>query len=106
MLVPVLRHEFLHVLIESVATPTTPLWLREGLPETFDGSALPAGSAPALKLDEVDRALRDATTEAQSQAAHRAAGWYAARLVAHAGREQVIAWLRAGLPASALTGIR
>ena len=106
MLVPVLRHEFLHVLIESVAAPATPLWLREGLPETFDGSALPAGSAPALKLDEVDRALRDATTEAQSQAAHRAAGWYAARLVAHAGREQVIAWLRAGLPASALTGIR
>lgn len=106
MLVSVLRHEFLHVLIESVAAPTTPLWLREGLAEAMGSSALPAGSAPALKLDEVDRALRDATTEAQSQAAHRAAGWYAAQLVAHAGREQVIAWLRTGLPATALAGIR
>jgi stage II sporulation protein D len=106
MLVPVLRHEFLHVLIESVAAPTTPLWLREGLVEMMGNEAIQSGPAPALKLDEVDRALRDATTEAQSQAAHRAAGWFAARLVAHAGREQVIAWLRTGLPPNALTGIR
>jgi len=106
MMVPVLRHEFLHVLVESVAAPTTPLWLREGLVETMGGDAIPSGTAPALKLDELDRALRDATTEEQSQAAHRAAGWYAWELVARSGQGQVLQWLRNGLPANAVAGIR
>jgi hypothetical protein len=57
---------------------------------------------PALKLDEIDRALAHAVSEAQSQAAHRAAGWFAARLIARFGREQVIEWLRSGVPASAM----
>jgi len=105
MLEPVLRHEFLHVLIESIAAPATPLWLREGLVEAF-GEAAPTGPAPALKLEEVERMLRDANTEVQSQSAHRAAGWYAARILAHSGREQVLDWLRHGLPANAMAGIR
>jgi stage II sporulation protein D len=105
MLIPVLRHEFMHALVESVAAPQTPLWLREGLVETSGGNKIPAAAAPALKLEEVDRALRDATTEAQSGAAHRAAGWYAWKLVARSGRKQVLEWLRHGLPANALAGI-
>jgi hypothetical protein len=96
----------MHALVESVAAPQTPLWLREGLVETPGGSVIPADIAPALKLDEVDRALRNATTEAQSEAAHRAAGWYAWKLVARSGRTQVLEWLRHGLPASAMAGIR
>jgi hypothetical protein len=70
------------------------------------GDAIPSGTAPALKLDELDRALRDATTEEQSQAAHRAAGWYAWELVARSGQGQVLQWLRNGLPANAVAGIR
>jgi stage II sporulation protein D len=102
----VMRHEFLHALVESVAAPQTPLWLREGLVEALGSDALSAGPVPALQLDEVDRILSHATTEAESQAAHRAAGWYAGRLVARAGREQVIEWLRHGLPENALAGMR
>ena len=106
MLVPVMRHECLHVLVESVAAPQTPLWLREGLAETMGSEALPAGPAPALKLADLDRALREAATEAQSQAAHRAAGWYAGRLLGRFGREQVLQWLQHGLPANALAGMK
>jgi stage II sporulation protein D len=106
MLGPVLRHEFLHVLIESVAVPQTPLWLREGLAEVWSGDAEPNGARPSAGVDEVERALREATTEAQSEAAHRAAGWYAWKLVARSGREQVLEWLRHGLPANAMAGIR
>jgi len=106
MLGTVLRHEFLHVLIESHAAPTTPLWLREGLVETMGSDALPAGPAPPLKLDEVDRALSHATTEADSQAAHRAAGWFAWKLLARSGREQVFQWLRHGLPANAVADMK
>jgi stage II sporulation protein D len=106
MLVPVMRHEIMHALVESVAAPQTPLWLREGLAEAIGSDAPPAGDAPAHKPDEVDRALRDAKTEAQSQAAHRAAGWYVGKLVARSGREQVLQWLQHGIPENALAGLR
>jgi stage II sporulation protein D len=104
-LVPIMRHEFLHALIEAQAAPNTPLWLREGVVEawsdlssTGNSGAQPSGPPPTLKLDEVDRALAHAATEAQSHAAHRAAGWYAQRLLDHYGKAQVSAWLRSGLP--------
>ena len=105
LLVSTLRHEFLHALIESQAAPRTPLWLREGLVEALDDRALPTGPAPALKLEEIDRALSHASTEAESQAAHRAAKYYAWRLLVRAGREQVLQWLRNGLPANALADL-
>jgi stage II sporulation protein D len=106
LLIPVLRHEFLHALVESQAASNTPLWLREGLVEAWSEDAKPSAAPPALRLDQVDRALAQAGSEAQSQAAHRAAGWYAARLLDRFGRTQVIEWLRAGLPSSALGGAR
>ena len=112
LLVPILRHEFLHALVEAQAADGTPLWLREGLVEAL--SDVPAdgirGSQygkpqPTLKLDETDRALAHASTEAQSQAAHRAAAWYAKQLLDRYGRAQVLGWLRSGLPATALAAI-
>jgi len=99
-------HEFLHTLVESEAGPQAPLWLREGLVEAWSESwSHPAGkttAAPALKLDAVDAALARSSTEAESEAAHRAASWYAARLLDRYGRAQVLEWLRSGVP----SGIR
>jgi stage II sporulation protein D len=106
LLAALMRHEFLHALVESQAAPNTPLWLREGLVEVWSSEARPAGPAPALKLDEIDRALVHASSESQSQAAHRAAGWYAARLLERFGRAQVLDWLRTGLPASAVAALK
>jgi stage II sporulation protein D len=100
-----LRHEFLHALIESLAAPRTPLWLREGLVEAMGDTAIPSGPAPALKLEGLDHALSHATTEAESRAAHRAAKWYASRLLVRSGREQVLQWLHNGFPANALAGL-
>ena len=102
LLVPVLRHEFLHALVESRATAATPLWLREGLVEAWSGDIKSGGPRPALQLDALDRALAHAETEDESQAAHRAAGWYAWRLIERHGRAQVTAWLNSGVPAGAL----
>jgi stage II sporulation protein D len=106
LLIPVLRHEFLHALVESRATASTPLWLREGLVEAWSSEVRANGTPPTLKIDEIDRALAHAADEAKSQAAHRAAGWYAARLLERFGRAQVVDWLRSGVPASALDGIK
>jgi stage II sporulation protein D len=108
LLPSVLRHEFLHALIESQAAANTQLWLREGLVEALsDGNvANTAGPAPTLKLDKIDHALAHSTTETQSEAAHGAAAWYAARLLARFGRTQVLSWLRTSLPASAIDSLK
>jgi stage II sporulation protein D len=106
LLVPILRHEFLHTLVEGQAAAGAPLWLREGLVEVWSGEVRANGPAPSLKLDEIDRALAHAASEAQSQGAHRAAGWYAARLLERFGRAQVLGWLRSGVPASAVAALK
>lgn len=106
LLAPVLRHEFLHALIEAQAAPNTPLWFREGLVEALDSERKREGPAPTLKPDQIDRALAHADTESQSQAAHRAGAWYAARLLTRFGRDQVMGWLRTGLPASAFASLK
>jgi stage II sporulation protein D len=100
-----LLHEFLHALVEEKATAQTPLWLREGLAEAWAGD-LRREPKPLLTLDQINQKLIQATSEAESEAAHRAAGWYAAQLLDRFGRAQVLEWLRAGVPKSALAALR
>ncbi len=102
LLGPTLRHEFLHALVEGQAAPATPLWLREGLVEAWGGDTRAAGPAPSLNPDAVDHALAHPVTEYQSEAAHRAAGWYAQQMLDRYGRGQVVAWLHTGLAAKAV----
>jgi stage II sporulation protein D len=104
LLAPVLRHEFLHALVETQAVPNTPLWLREGLVEAWSdmNGAGVRGSQQVLKLDDLNGALARSTSEAQSESAHRAAGWYAQRLLDRYGRAQVLDWLHSGLPIAVL----
>jgi stage II sporulation protein D len=107
LLANTMRHEFLHALVEQLAGPRAPLWLREGLVEAWSesngGAALPrsanSAATPALTPSEDDDALAHAATEAESVAAHRAAEWYAEHLLARYGRVQVLEWLRSGVPA-------
>jgi stage II sporulation protein D len=101
LLASTLRHEFLHALVESQAGPATPLWLREGLVEAWSDQAAAhsAGTSP-LTTAQTDSALAHASTEAESQTAHRAAALRAQALLDRYGRGQVLNWLRAGLPAN------
>jgi stage II sporulation protein D len=101
----VMRHEFLHALVEAQAASNTPLWLREGLVEAW-AEPTRAGGSSKMRLAQVDQALAHAATEAQSEAAHHAAAFYAQRLLDRHGREQVLAWLRTGIPATALADLR
>jgi stage II sporulation protein D len=106
LLVPTLRHEFLHALVESQSESDTPLWLREGLVEVWNGDARALAPPPSLKVDGIDSALTRAATESESEAAHRAAAWFAARLIDRYGRSQVLAWLRTAVPQSALATLK
>jgi stage II sporulation protein D len=113
LLAGTMRHEFLHALVEQQAGARTPLWLREGLVEVWSeengGTTSPgaarSGTAPALPPEADDDALAHAATEAESSAAHRAAQWYAAKMLARYGRAQVLEWLRSGLPAGVATSL-
>ena len=105
-----LLHEFLHALVESQAAPNTPLWLREGLVETWSGQETKTGAtqslSPTLSIAALDQALAHAKTEADSEATHRAAGFYVAQLLKRYGRAQVLAWLHAGLPSGVVAVLR
>jgi stage II sporulation protein D len=105
-----LLHEFLHALVEENANTRTPLWLREGLVEAWSCSVRPGdvrrGQRPALTTESINDKLAHATNEAESEAAHRAAGWYAQQLLDRFGRAQVLEWLRDGVPQSALLTLR
>jgi stage II sporulation protein D len=107
-----MRHEFLHALLERETGAGAPLWLREGLVEVWSDPASGIAAhdrAPALRvdgLDALDASLANAATEAESEAAHRAAAWYAQRLLDRYGRAQVLAWLRSGVPAEAVATLR
>lgn len=111
LLADTMRHEFLHALVENESGAHAPLWLREGLVEVWSEPNNAAGAiarkpAPALTPDAVDSALAHASTEIDSEQAHRAAEWYAAQLLARYGRSQVIEWLRSDVPVSVAAGLR
>jgi len=118
LLAGTLLHEFLHALVEERAAVSTPLWLREGLVEAWSGDAPRESGAPSfrrssgervgikLTLEQTEQRLAHATSEAESEAAHRAADWYAQQLLDRFGREQVVDWLRSGVPQSALVALR
>lgn len=96
-------HEFLHALIERESSSAAPLWLREGLVEIWSKSegefSGRTSAPPGLNIAAVDAALLHSSTEVESESAHRAAGWYAARLLDSYGRAKVLEWLRSGIPA-------
>ena len=103
LLADTMRHEFLHALVEQHAGPRAPLWLREGLVELWsDPSGADSSNrgrlTPQLTVDATDAALAHAATEAESEAAHRAAEGYAADLLARYGRVQVLDWLNSSVP--------
>jgi len=91
-----LRHEMLHVLVESEASTKAPLWLREGLVEVLDGE--PAGSAMSDATMEAE--LSHPTIRGKSEQAHRAAAAKVRTMVARYGMAQVRSWLVSGVPAS------
>jgi stage II sporulation protein D len=104
-----MRHEFLHALLEPSSSPAAPLWLREGLVEVWGRSPMETGdqtsTSPTLKLSTLDATLAHASTEAESEQAHRAAAWYVMQLLNRYGRAQAVQWLRSGLPSAVIVAL-
>jgi stage II sporulation protein D len=93
----VLRHEFLHMLVEDNAAPGTPLWFREGL-VVYLGGDPPAGSEATMSGKQIDEAIALRRSEAEMREAYAQAAALARDLDRRYGRKQLIGWLRDGFP--------
>jgi stage II sporulation protein D len=95
-----LRHELLHMLVESHAKPGTPLWFREGLVLYLSqpGSTSMATDSFA-SVDALNKALHSPASEREMRQAYADAQERVAKLIAQHGRETVLSWLQEGVPA-------
>jgi stage II sporulation protein D len=83
-----LRHEFLHMLIESNARPGAPLWLREGLVIYLEN---PDAARPGkVDVDSLEKRLHSLQTEAEMRAAYRDCASAVAGAVESGGLREVL----------------
>jgi stage II sporulation protein D len=90
-----LRHELVHVLVDSIGQGRTPRWLAEGLALHLAGEGrMVARYAPArhIPTEEIDRQLINATSENDMRAAYAAAYTEVKRLMNKEGEANV--WRR------------
>lgn len=95
VLEPTLRHELLHVLLESQAAPELPVWFREGLVGFLEnrkrGAHVPASNPDDAGLRQVEDAQR-------ARRAYMDAALRVAELAERYGEATVLTWLKRGLP--------
>ena len=86
-----LRHEFLHLLIESHARPGTSLWLREGLAIYLSN---PDSVKPAqIDVAALERRLQTSRSEQEMRLAYRESAAAVAEAVKKNGLSTVLTWL-------------
>jgi stage II sporulation protein D len=90
-----LRHELLHVFVESRARPGLPVWFREGLVGYLENPQ-PASATTTRTPRESD--LRQREDPALARRAYLDATGRVAALVDRYGRGTVLGWLDRGLP--------
>jgi stage II sporulation protein D len=100
-----IRHELLHILIDSYALPGTPLWFREGL--VLYLTAPNASSKPGENpedLNSLEKALHSPASEEELRHAYSGAQARVAQLARQHGKEALINWIQNGLPAELTAG--
>jgi stage II sporulation protein D len=88
-----LRHELLHVLIESQAAPRLPIWFREGVVGLLESAPEHYDASPPS-----DRELRQTNDAAEARRAYSNASAAVARLARTYGETAVLDWVKRGLP--------
>jgi len=92
-----LRHELLHLLVESRARTGTPLWFREGLVLYLADPK--AGFEPVVMAErEMEAELKNPRSRESLERSYAAARTRVVQLVQQNGRSTVLEWLSAGLP--------
>jgi stage II sporulation protein D len=92
-----LRHELVHLFVESRARADTPLWFREGMVIYLSN---PSENLPPVAMtdQEMEAVLEHPGDEPTLHRVYAAARTRVAQLIEQNGRETVLRWLSAGLP--------
>ncbi|HEY6183557.1 MAG TPA: SpoIID/LytB domain-containing protein [Terriglobales bacterium] len=93
----VLRHEFLHMLVESNAKANTPLWFREGLVVYLGGDPAPANEVKTTTT-EIEQIITSRGSQVDVHRAYAQAAGLVRNLDRQNGRGKLIEWLQSGLP--------
>ncbi len=88
-----LAHELLHVMMGPIASPSLPLWFREGVVDFLDGE--PVTGKPEIPLEND---LRQTTDAGRARRAYADAEALVASLARTYGETVVIGWVARGLP--------
>ena len=99
-----LRHELFHLLVESHATTNTPLWFREGIVLYLSSPNAAPPKVPAMTDQRMESSLLHPTSRDDQEKAYAAAQNRVALLVQLSGKEAVLGWLSAGIPADVSAG--
>jgi stage II sporulation protein D len=100
-----IRHELLHMLIDSYALPGTPLWFREGL--VLYLTAPNASSKQSENIDDLkglEKSLRAPASEEELRHAYAGARARVAQLARQHGKAALLGWVQNGLPPELASG--
>ena len=94
-----LRHELLHILVESHAKPGTPLWYREGLVLYLaQPNAAMRNGATFDSVAALERALRAPASEEELRQAYAEAQSRVTKMAREHGKDTLMNWLKDGVP--------
>jgi stage II sporulation protein D len=97
-----LRHELLHMLMESYAKPGVPVWFREGLVLYLSEPNEAAQASKSFSsTSQLESAMRNPADEQQLREAYKEAHARVARLAKQQGTQTLIEWIQRGLPEQA-----
>jgi stage II sporulation protein D len=94
-----LRHELYHLLVEERAAKGAPLWFREGLVLYFSNPRVAETGTAPLSLDQIEEILKRGDSRENTEMAYVSAQRIVTTLMQRFGKEMVLGWLSAGLPA-------
>ena len=96
-----IRHELLHMLIESYTRPGTPLWFREGLVLYLAGPNSPASPGGGfVDVASLEKALLAPQSDEELRRAYSEARARVALLAQQNGKDALLDWAQNGLPAN------
>jgi len=99
-----LRHELYHLLIEAKARAGIPLWFREGLALYLASPENPESSVADMAEQQLEMQLLHPASREEMERAYALARRTIRSLIQQFGKQKVLSWLSAGIPADINSG--
>jgi hypothetical protein len=100
-----LRHELFHLLVEARASKDLPLWFREGLVLYFSNLNADETASTPMPVGQIEEILKRGGSPEDTRKAYSSAQRIVTLLMQRFGKERVLGWLSAGVPADAILSV-